>query len=82
MELSSSDTLSYDLGPIVLGARFVGILRARIAVLETKLEKYEEQNDEYLDISACDPTYTKKDGTVSTELCVAGGGSRAWSYFF
>jgi len=32
------------------------------------------------DITHCAPTYTKRNGVVSTELQIAGGGSHAWSY--
>ena len=39
-----------------------------------------DEDDEYLDISSCDPTYTKNNGIVSTKLCMAGGGSHAWWY--
>ena len=39
-----------------------------------------EDDDDWGDISACVPTYTKRNGVVSTELQMAGGGAHAWWY--
>ena len=40
----------------------------------------DDDDDDWNDITFCDPTYIKVYDVVSTELDIAGGGSHAWSY--